>query len=297
MVGASSTGLLDFLLGFERFTARAVVASIDPLIQIARVVHGLDKLAASDMVPLFTGLDEVVVRNVERPPDILELSSHFVDVLLGFHAQLSRALGHFDGVLVVAHQEMNGVALHPSKSSLHVGSDLLERSADVRATVGVVDRRGDQIARLVVHHPDPRCSPCSGGRDGTLFAPGASDRRSVIINRHPRPTSVHRSHGTCLIYHKRSVQEGGSFTVSRVMSDRASWMRRGDFREPGYQLRRRRHQTAQPTIPIASSSASGSGTFCADALPVVCASVGNDELPVVCASVGGGGVEDPGPNT
>ncbi len=93
VVGASSTRFLDFFLGLERFTARAVVAGVDPLVQIPRVVDGLDKLAASDMVPLFTGLDEVVVRNVECPPDVLELSSHFVDVLLGFHAQLSARWG------------------------------------------------------------------------------------------------------------------------------------------------------------------------------------------------------------
>ena len=91
-----------------------------------------------------------------RAPDFLELPGHLVDVLLGLDAQLAGALRHLDRVFVVAHQEVDAIALHPAESSLHVGPDLLERGADVRAAVGIVDRRRDEEWRVVVHRPNPR---------------------------------------------------------------------------------------------------------------------------------------------
>ena len=60
-------------------------------------------------------------------------------------------LGHLDRVLVVAHQEMDVEAFHPPEAGLHVGPDLLERRADVRPAVGIVDRRRDEIPLVIWH--------------------------------------------------------------------------------------------------------------------------------------------------
>src|SRR5262249_40252880 len=145
----------DFLLGLEGLTAGAVMTGIDSLGNIPSVVDRLDKLTAADVMTLFAGLDEVVIGDVEGAPDVLELAGHLVDIRLGLDSQLASALWHLDGILIIAHQEMNRSTLHPEESGLYVGTDLLECRADVRATVGVIDRRGEIITRFAIHSADP----------------------------------------------------------------------------------------------------------------------------------------------
>ena len=135
------------------------MARVDALVDVAGVVDLLDELAAADVVPLLAGLDEVVVGDLQGVPDLLELAGHVVDVRLGLEAQLPGSLRHLDGVLVVAHQEVDRGSFHPAKPGLDVGADLLERRADVRPAVGVVDRRRDvELGRFshgVVPNPRP----------------------------------------------------------------------------------------------------------------------------------------------
>ena len=88
------------------------------------------------------GLDEDVVADVERVPDLAELPGHVVAVGLRVLAQFGGPLRHLDRVLVVAHQEEDVEALHAAVAGLHVGAELLERGADVRPAVGVVDGGG-----------------------------------------------------------------------------------------------------------------------------------------------------------
>ena len=126
-----------------RDAAVAVETGVRLLVDIARVVDGLDELLAADVVASFRGLDEVVVGDLQRRPDLAELAGHIVDVGPGLDAELLGGLLDLDGVLVVAHQEVDRVSLHPAEPSLDVGADLLERGADVGPAVGVVDRRGD----------------------------------------------------------------------------------------------------------------------------------------------------------
>src|SRR5208337_4780959 len=155
VVGALAARLGHFLLGLERLAAGTVMPRVDALVDVAGVVHGLDELAAADVVPLFAGLDEIVVRDLERAPDLLELPGHVVHVGFGFEAKLLSTQGHLVGVLIVPHQEVNRGALHAAKPGLDVSPDLLERRADMRPAVGVIDRRRDVKPRRICHRAVP----------------------------------------------------------------------------------------------------------------------------------------------
>src|SRR5262245_11651230 len=80
-VGMVRTTAVDqFLLGFEGRTAVAIKAGVRLLVNVSGVIDGLDELLAADVMAGFAGLDEVVEREVERGPDVLELLGHVVDI-------------------------------------------------------------------------------------------------------------------------------------------------------------------------------------------------------------------------
>src|SRR5205823_5742198 len=58
---------------------------------------------------------------------------------------------HLDGVLVVAHQEPHVVPLLAAVAGLDVGADFLERGADVRPAVRVIDGGGQKETRSCGH--------------------------------------------------------------------------------------------------------------------------------------------------
>src|SRR5262249_35183883 len=78
-----------------------------------------------------------------------------------------------DGVLIVAHEEVDLVAIHASITGLNVGADLLESGADVRPTVGIVDRGG-----LV----KTRCFGHGSRRPSSIGAP----RAPLLLTRRPQ---------------------------------------------------------------------------------------------------------------
>ena len=89
---------------------------------MAVVVNLLYELAATLVVPRLAGLDEIVVADFQGAPNFLKLPGHVVAVFLGGEFQLRGSLGHLDGVLVVAHEEMDVVPLHAPVAGLHVGA-------------------------------------------------------------------------------------------------------------------------------------------------------------------------------
>ena len=190
-----AAALGDLLLGLERLAAVAIMAGVRPLVDVARVVDRLDELPAADVVAFLARLDEVVERDVEGVPDLLELPGHLVDVGLGLEVQLAGALGHLDRVLVVAHQEMDGGPFHPAEPGLDVGADLLERRADVRAAVGIVDRRGQIVASLCV-------ASCPSSIPGSPARP---------------PRSAHRNAGERACVPFRTPPSGRRFTRRPAM--------------------------------------------------------------------------------
>src|SRR5262249_22868873 len=137
------------------FAPVAVPPTVIALVDVPVVVHLLDELAATLMVPRAAGLDERVVADVERLPDLLELAGHVVTVVLRLLAEFRGAVRHFYRIFVVAHQEEDAVSLHAAVASLYVGADLLKRGADVRAAVRVVDGGGQKKLRRGVGHGRP----------------------------------------------------------------------------------------------------------------------------------------------
>src|SRR5579885_2516757 len=170
--------LVQLLFGLERLAAVAVPALVFALVDVAVVVHLLDELLAADVVPRLAGLDEVVVADLQGAPDLLELAGHVVAVRLGVLAKLRRPLRYLDGVLVVAHEEVDAVALHAAVAGLHVGAELLEGGADVRPAVGVVDGGGQVEARVVGHD-----SPSSTGAAGPARDPADPARVFLLHSR------------------------------------------------------------------------------------------------------------------
>src|SRR5262249_47969517 len=126
VIWTDPAGVLDLLFRLERLAAFAVKPFVVGLNNVPVVVNLLNELPASLMVPLFAGLDEVVEADLERAPYLLELAGHVVAVFLRVAAHFGSLLGHLDGVLVVAHQEMDLVTLHAPIAGLDVGADLFE---------------------------------------------------------------------------------------------------------------------------------------------------------------------------
>src|SRR5262249_30447749 len=149
MVGAEAVVLLVLLLGLELLAPFAVPTLILPLVDEAVVVDLLNELPAALLVPVGAGLNEGVVADLQRVPDLAELAGHVIAVGLRVHTQFRGALRDLDGVLVIAHQEADVVPLHAAIASLHIGAELLERGADVRPAIGIVD--GGRLEPLPGH--------------------------------------------------------------------------------------------------------------------------------------------------
>ena len=93
------------------------------------------------LVPRLGGPDEVVVRDLEQLPGLLEPSGHLVDPLLRIPLLALGLLLHALSVLVHSDHEPHFVAAQSPVSRDRVCADLLERVTHVRVTVGVIDRR------------------------------------------------------------------------------------------------------------------------------------------------------------
>src|SRR5262249_24202048 len=141
----------NLFLRLERFAPLAIQALVRSFVNVSVVVDLLNKLAATLKVARLAGLDEVVVADLQSPPDVAELPGHVVAVFLGIAAQLRGFLSNLDCVLVVADQEMDLEALHAAIASLHVGADLFERRADMWPAVRIIDRGSLKKTRRVGH--------------------------------------------------------------------------------------------------------------------------------------------------
>ena len=100
---------------------------------------------------LFGGVDEVVVRAVERLHHRLEARHVAVAQLAGGQALLGGGLLHLLAVLVGAGQEIDVVAVEPLEPGNGVGRDRLIGVADMRHAVRVGNGGGDVKRRFVGH--------------------------------------------------------------------------------------------------------------------------------------------------
>ena len=151
MVRALPPMLGRLLLRLERLATRAIQPLVRLLVNVPRVMHGLDKLLAPRMMPRLARLNKVIKRNPKRPPHLLKLPGHVIHVSLRRNPQLLGPLRHLHRVLVIAHQEEDVEPLHPPKPRLHVRPDLLKRRPDMRPAVRIINRRRDVKPPLLAH--------------------------------------------------------------------------------------------------------------------------------------------------
>ena len=141
-------GLRDLGLGEVGLLGHAVPAVIGALVKVAGLLHALPEVLHGVVLALLGGADEVVVRNLELAPEVLEEGSLEVAPLLWGHAVLGRGLGDLLAVLVHAREELDVVAGCATIARLDVAEDGRVGRAQVRLGVDVVDGRGDEEARL-----------------------------------------------------------------------------------------------------------------------------------------------------
>ncbi len=90
-------------------------------------------------MPRLGRADPVVVAALQAAPIALEGRGHPVDPDLRLEPVLLGRLQHRLRMLVHAHEEVDVVAAKATVARDAVGADLLERVAEVRVAVGVVD--------------------------------------------------------------------------------------------------------------------------------------------------------------
>ena len=101
------------------------------------------------------GSDEVVVRNLERLPQIAKRRLHGVAPRLRrIEAVLLGRLRHLLAMLVHAGEELDVVPARATEARLHIGENRAVRRTEMRLGVHVVDGRRDVIRGLRVLHGD-----------------------------------------------------------------------------------------------------------------------------------------------
>ncbi len=96
------------------------------------------------VLALLRRADEVVVRDLELAPEVLEERRLGIAPLLRRHPVLGCCLGHLLAVLVHARQELHVVAGSPAEACLHIAEHRAVGSSQMRSGVHIVDGRGDE---------------------------------------------------------------------------------------------------------------------------------------------------------
>ncbi len=141
-------GFCDLGLGEVGLLGHAVPAVVGVLVEVARLLHALPEVLHGVVLALLGGADEVVVRDLELAPEVLEERGLGVAPLLRGHAMGGCGLRNLLAVLVHAREELDVIARRATVTRLDVAEDGRVGRAQVRLGVDVVDGRGDEEARL-----------------------------------------------------------------------------------------------------------------------------------------------------
>ena len=141
-------GLRDLGLGEVGFLGHAVPAVVGALVEVAGLLHALPEVLHGVVLALLGGADEVVVRDLELAPEVLEEGRLGVAPLLRGHTMGCRGLRDLLAVLVHAREELDVIARRAAVARLDVAEDGRVGRAQVRLGIDVVDGRGDEEARL-----------------------------------------------------------------------------------------------------------------------------------------------------
>src|SRR5690606_24831326 len=115
---------------------------------VALVIQPLkDALHHLDMAG-FGGADEIRVRDIEPPPELLKRRDDLVDIFPGGHSPgFGRPL-HLLSVVVGAREEKHLFSGHAPPPAHCVAKDRRVGVTDVQAVTGIVDRRCDVVLRF-----------------------------------------------------------------------------------------------------------------------------------------------------
>jgi hypothetical protein len=116
-------GLRDLGLGEVGLLGDAVPAVVGALVEVAGLLHALPEVLHGVVLALLGGADEVVVRDLELTPEVLEEGRLGVAPLLRGHAMGGSGLGDLLAMLVHAREELDVVAGRAAVARLDVAED------------------------------------------------------------------------------------------------------------------------------------------------------------------------------
>ena len=164
----------ELALGVERLVAHRVPPLVLAEVDVAAVEQLAPQRLRRRRVPALGRPDELVAREVVHGEQRAEGVGDAVGERLRRLARRLRRLLHLLAVLVRPRQEEHVVAVEPLEARDHVARQRGVRVADVRLAVHVVDRRGDEVRRLV-----RRWCSCSAQRHRAWLTGGAPRRELV----------------------------------------------------------------------------------------------------------------------
>ena len=113
-------------------------------------MDALDERLHTALVGGIRRADELIVRDRETVPHLLERGSHAVDEGLRRDTSLVGSLTHLLPVLVHPHEKVHVIAGEAAIASNDIGSDFLERVTEMWVPVRVIDCSGEEESGQVM---------------------------------------------------------------------------------------------------------------------------------------------------
>ena len=143
-------GKLRIALAFDQFAfviisfvADGIPAFIAVEIKVALGLHRLPNGLTGFVVILFNCSDKTVKADVERIIHCAEIARHLIGEFARRDALLLSFAGHFEPVLIRARLKTNIAAPQTLETRDNIGRNRFICVANMRATIGIVDRGGD----------------------------------------------------------------------------------------------------------------------------------------------------------
>ena len=137
--------LLHLVVGVVGLVGHAIPAIVAALVQVARFLHALPKILNRMVLARLGRANEVVIRNLERLPQVLEQGRLAVaPCLRRIEAVLLGSLGNLFAMLIHAGKEFDVVAHRATIARLNVGQDGRICGSQMRRRVYVINGRGNK---------------------------------------------------------------------------------------------------------------------------------------------------------
>ena len=138
------------VVGHVEIVENAVTSLVKGFVDESGIASAQQEAAHGAEVFERSGADEMRVADAQLIPELAENRGIAVHVLARRDAGLGRRAGDIFAVLVGAGKKGHVVTLHALEAGDRIGNQSGVSRANVRARVGVVDRRGEIVPRTVV---------------------------------------------------------------------------------------------------------------------------------------------------